>query len=91
MSDMTAGEALLGMLHKDNCYTLSQAELVPLQLEAARELFAQRREQLPILDRRARETGIERIDTLDDLIAAFFPPRSSLTLTLLCRTASGTG
>jgi len=65
---MTARETLLGMLHQDNCYTLPQSELVPLQLEAARELFAERREQLPILDRRAREAGVDRIDRLDDLI-----------------------
>jgi len=69
---MTARETLLGMLHQENCYTASQAELVPLQVEAARELLAERREQLPILDRRARETGIERIDTLDDLIPLLF-------------------
>jgi len=69
---MTARETLLGMLHQPNCYTMSQAELVPLQLEAARELLAERRQQLPILDRRARETGVDRIDRLDDLIPLLF-------------------
>lgn len=69
---MSARQTLLGMLHRSDCYTLPQAELVPLQLEAARELLAERREQLPILDRRARETGVDSIETLDDLIPLLF-------------------
>ncbi|GAA0333027.1 hypothetical protein GCM10009087_49040 [Sphingomonas oligophenolica] len=69
---MTARATLLGMVHRDGCYTAPQSELVPLQLEAARELFAERREQLPILDRRARESGVDQIKTLDDLIPLLF-------------------
>jgi hypothetical protein len=69
---MTARETLLGLLHKPGCYTMPQSELVPLQIEAARELLAERRQQLPILDRRARETGVDRIDSLDDLIPLLF-------------------
>jgi len=60
------------MLHQPNCYTMPQSELVPLQLEAARELLAERRQQLPILDRRARETGVDRLEKLDDLIPLLF-------------------
>ena len=69
---MSARDTLLGMLHEPQCYTMPQAELVPLQLEAARELFAERRQQLPILDRRAREVGIERIESFDDVIPLLF-------------------
>lgn len=69
---MNARETLLNMLGKPDCFTMSQSELVPLQLEAARELLAERRQQLPILDRRAREMGVDRIDTLDDLIPLLF-------------------
>jgi hypothetical protein len=69
---MSARATLLGMVGHRDSFTLPQSELVPLQLEAARELFAERREQLPILDRRARETGVDRIDTLNDLIPLLF-------------------
>lgn len=69
---MNARETLLGLLHQPECYTMPQSELVPLQLEAARELLAERRSQLPLLDRRARETGVDRIDSLDDLIPLLF-------------------
>lgn len=69
---MNARAQLMDMIHASDCYTKSQAELVPLQLEAARELIAERRAQLPILDRRIREAGVERIDTVDDLIPLLF-------------------
>jgi len=69
---MNSRQALLAMVDLDDCFTLPQSELVPLQLEAARELFAERREQLPILDRRAREMEVDRIDALDDLIPLLF-------------------
>jgi len=69
---MSARQTLMDMVNQPGCYTMPQSELVPLQLEAARELLAERREQLPVLDRRAREAGVDRIDTLDDLIPLLF-------------------
>jgi hypothetical protein len=69
---MTARNQLMDMIHSADCYTKSQAELVPLQLEAARELIEERRAQLPILDRRIRETGVGRIEKLDELIPLLF-------------------
>jgi len=69
---MNARKVLMDMVYQPDCFTLRQDELVPLQLEAARELVAERREQLPILDRRAREAGVDRIETLDDLIPLLF-------------------
>ena len=69
---MSARKALMDLIDDPNCFTMTQKDLVPLQLEAARELLAERRGQLPILDRRARDSGVDRIDTLDDLIPLLF-------------------
>ena len=69
---MTARDTLMDMILAPDCYSKSQAELVPLQLEAARDLIEERRAQLPILDRRIRDTGTGRIDTLNDLIPLLF-------------------
>jgi hypothetical protein len=52
---MSTRKGLMDLIEDPNCFTMTQKDLVPLQLEAARELLAERRAQLPILDRRARE------------------------------------
>ncbi len=69
---MSARKVLMDMVYHPDCFTSRQDDLVPLQLEAARELLAERRQQLPILDRRARDAGVGRIETLDDLIPLLF-------------------
>ena len=68
----SARQVLMDLIHEPNCFTMKQSDLVPLQIEAARELFAERRAQLPILDRRAREMGVTSIDEIDDLIPLLF-------------------
>ena len=69
---MSARKELMDMMVQPDGYTMPQEKLVPLQLDAARELFAERRQQLPILDRRAREAGVDTINALDDLIPLLF-------------------
>jgi hypothetical protein len=69
---MSARHALMEMINQPDCYGMAQERLVPMQIEAARELIAERRTQLPILERRIRETGTERIGKLDDLIPLLF-------------------
>jgi hypothetical protein len=69
---MSARHALMEMINQPDCYGMAQERLVPMQIEAARELIAERRTQLPILERRIRETGTERIEKLDDLIPLLF-------------------
>ena len=44
----------------------SAAELEPLQIKAAQEVFAARIEQIPLLRRRADDTGISAIKSLQD-------------------------
>lgn len=53
-------------------FTIPTEELLPLQIKAAQELFALRRKQIAVLDRRATETGIDRITTLEDMVPLLF-------------------
>ena len=47
-------------------------DLAALQMAAVRERFAERRQQIRVLDKRAKETGIDRIETLADLVPLLF-------------------
>lgn len=48
------------------------ANLAELQLAALRERFAQRRVQIRVLDQRARDAGVEHVDTLSDMVPLLF-------------------
>ena len=63
---------LLDMILRDDRYDLPASELDPLRLDAARELFAERREQIPVLRRRAEETGVNEIRSFADLVPLLF-------------------
>lgn len=53
-------------------FAMPSEELEPLQLRAAQEFFEQRRGQIAVLDRRAREMGVERIEALEDIVPLLF-------------------
>jgi hypothetical protein len=63
---------LLDMILREDRYDLPAAELEPLRLEAAREYFAERREQIAVLRRRAKDTGVTEIRRFDDLVPLLF-------------------
>jgi hypothetical protein len=64
---------LLDLIEKPNeAFAMSEAQLLPLRLAAAQELFAQRIEQIPLLKQRAQEAGISKIDKLSDLVPLLF-------------------
>jgi len=66
-------QQLLDMiLEPDTAFGMPQSDLGPLQLRAAQELFEVRRRQIPLLDRRAEEADIDRIEKLDDLVPLLF-------------------
>src|SRR3982750_2218882 len=66
-------QQLLDMIvEPDTAFDLPQSDLVPLQLRAAQELFEVLRQQIPLLQRRAEEAGIEHIGKLDDLVPLLF-------------------
>lgn len=53
-------------------YRFEDKELRGLQLEALDKRFQQRREQIRILDQRARDTGIARIRRFEDIVPLLF-------------------
>ena len=63
---------LLDMILRDDRYDLPASYLDPLRLEAARELFAERREQIPVLRRRAEDSGVNDVSTFADLVPLLF-------------------
>jgi hypothetical protein len=63
---------LLEMIQRDDRYDLPASYLDPLRIEAARELFAERREQISVLRRRAEDTGVTEIRTFEDLVPLLF-------------------
>jgi len=68
-----AGKNLVDMiLDPDYAFSRSSAEIVPLQLRAAQELFQERREQIPLLRKRADDAGIAKISSLEDLVPLLF-------------------
>ncbi len=66
-------KALLDLIETpDEAFSMSEADLRPLRLAAAQELFEERIEQIPLLKRRAEEFGIDRIEKLEDLVPLLF-------------------
>jgi hypothetical protein len=63
---------LLDLIEQPNAYDQPMGEVEALQLEAARTLFLERREQIPVLRRRADEAGVTEIRTLDDTVPLLF-------------------
>lgn len=64
---------LLDLIERpDEAFNMGESDLLPLRLEAAQELFETRVHQLPLLEQRAREAGIERIEKLEDIVPLLF-------------------
>ena len=68
----SARQQLIDMIVEPDVYNRPPAAIRPMQLEAARELFAERREQIAVLRRRAEETGVSQIRRFDDLVPLLF-------------------
>lgn len=68
----SARQQLLDMVVEPDAYNRPPRELRPLQLQAAREVFAERREQIAVLRRRADETGVREIRRFDDIVPLLF-------------------
>lgn len=60
------------ILEPDRAFDMPVSDVAPLQLRAAQELFEVRRGQIPLLDRRATDAGIDRIERLDDVVPLLF-------------------
>jgi hypothetical protein len=59
-------------LNPDQAFNTSAAWLDPLRLAAAQELFAERREQIPLLARRAADAGITQLRSFADIVPLLF-------------------
>lgn len=68
----TVRRQLLDKIEDPRAFHQSAHELRELQLQAARELFAERREQIPLLQKRAADAGVDEIRTLADLVPLLF-------------------
>ena len=68
----SARQQLMGLVNDKEIFNKSDREMLPLQLEAARELFAERRQQIQVLDKRARDTGTTQIGTMADIVPLLF-------------------
>jgi hypothetical protein len=66
------GRQLLDLVDAADPYSFSDEEILPLQLIAAQERFADLRGAIPLLDRRADEAGVDQITTLDDVVPLLF-------------------
>ena len=69
---MSAVDDLIALARSPDPFRTAPANLAELQLEAARERFAERRDQIKVLDKRARESGTASVDKLDDLVPLLF-------------------
>lgn len=68
----TARAYLLDMIDEDDPFDHSTEDLLALRLEAVNELFQAQRQEIVVLDRRAREAGIEEIGNLQDIVPLLF-------------------
>jgi hypothetical protein len=69
---MTAAAELVEYAKSADPYRRAPADLARLQLEAIRERFDERRGQIRTLDKRARDMGVDAIETLDDVVKLLF-------------------
>lgn len=68
----TATETLIALATHPDPYRTAPSDLAAIQLEAVRERFAERRGQIRTLDKRARETGVDEIRSLADVVPLLF-------------------
>jgi hypothetical protein len=69
---MSARTELLSLRDAADPFARSPAELAALRLEAVRELFAERRAQISLLDRLARDNNVSEIGRLSDAVPVLF-------------------
>lgn len=65
-------EQLLDLIVTDHAFDHPRADIEALQLKAADELFQMLRARIPVLERRATETGIDRIERFEDIVPLLF-------------------
>jgi len=69
---MSALRQLLDLAQLDDPFTAAPANLEELQLAAAQERLDQRRQEIRVLDQRARDRGVDKITSRKDLVDLIF-------------------
>jgi hypothetical protein len=69
---MSALQQLLNLAGVDDPFAAAPANLVELQIAAAQERLEQRRKQIRVLDQRATDRGVDRIERLEDIVSLLF-------------------
>ena len=62
----------LRSLPRDQVFNIPEPELRPLHIAAANEALQEKRGKISALDKRAKETGIEQIRSLEDMVPLLF-------------------
>ena len=68
-----AREQLMAKVREEDRFDYDPKELLPLQIEALAERFADRKERIKLLAHRAEEAGITAITSLEDMVPLLFP------------------
>lgn len=68
----TAREQIRDLVRSADPFGHPAHDLRPLQLDAAREAFAEHRERVPLLRTRARESGVDAIAGVEDIVPLLF-------------------
>ena len=68
----SAREQIRSLVRSGDTFDQPAEDMAELQLEAAREAFADHRERIPLLRTRAEETGVREVTGLDDLVPLLF-------------------
>ena len=68
----SAIEQLRSLKNRHDAFDMSEAELRPLHIAAAQEAFEEKRGLIPVLDKRAKDMGINAIRSLDDMVPLLF-------------------
>jgi hypothetical protein len=67
-----AVETLTKLVASRDCYDIPWSSLAPRQIEAVDELFQERAGQVKLLSHRAKETGVNEVRGLDDVVPLLF-------------------
>jgi len=69
----SALEYLTGLQRDPNRFAASSSDLAAAQVAALDERFQERRDRIPLLAKRARDAGLERITAREDVVPVLFP------------------
>ena len=69
---MSALKQLLDLVWVDDPHAAAPKNLLEVQLAAAQERLDQRRKEIRVLDQRATDRGVDRIEKLEDIVSLLF-------------------